>query len=419
MWQTIEKINLIQTEPVPKTCKFIAMILVMALTIQVSGFMFWLSYVQPLYYLSITFVLLYVLGAGIKVDGRFLTFMIILGLNALLLPTNPIFESKARYVFFAMVMIVCSPLIKTKRAILLRQYTFKYTMLAMIPLAIGSFFCFFLGINMMPFNRRNITDISMFLEYESRGGLFSGLFAHSMTMGLISALVTVIFFVAYQKYGKKIFMIMFFCAALAVVMAASRAALLALFISLFYVTIFVSNTSKNKKRIIGLLLVGVLFVSPFIERTFTGIINKQKSRLEHNDGKLNSRDDKFQARLNEFYDSPLWGIGFAAIDEHYDVQNSGQIEPGSSHLAVLSMTGLIGMCSYLIVLLYAFNTIRRSNDYKAMMLQGLFMVYFVHMWFEGYIFGAGGILCFLFWLVISQCFDYKYIKRNESSVFYQ
>ena len=418
MWKSMEEMTVLQAVQAPKICKYLAMFMSIALIVQAAGFMFWFPLAQPLYYLAIILSLMYILGGGITVDERFMIFMILLGINALLLSTDSIFDAKKRYCFFALVMTVCSPLIKTVRAVVFRQYIFKYTMFAMMPLAVGSFFCFLGGVNMMPYNRGRLTDVGAFLEYESRGGLFSGLFTHSMTLGPISALVALIFFVIYQKCGKKIFMVMFFCSALAVVMSASRAALLALLVPIFYITFFASNTPKRMKRIIGLLLVGVLFATPFAERAFTGLVNKQINRLEQNDGKLNSRIAKFQARFNEFCDSPLWGIGFATIDERYDVQNNGQIEPGSSHLAVLSMTGLIGICSYIIVLLHAFNTIKKSNDFRALMLQGLFMAYFVHMWFEGYIFGAGGILCFLFWLIISQCFDYKYIRRNENSVFH-
>ena len=418
MWKSMEEMTVLQAVQAPKTCKRLAMFMSIALIVQAAGFVFWFPFAQQLYYLAIVLGSLYILGGGIVFDSRFMTFMIILGLNVLLLPIDPIFNAQSRYCFFVLVMIVCSPLINTARARVFRQYVFKYTMLAMTPLVVGSFFCFFFGVNMMPYNRGQFADIGMFSEYESRGGLFSGLFAHSMTLGLISALVAVIFFVMYQKCNKKIFMVMFFCSALAVVMSASRAALLAFLVSISYITFFVSNTSKSLKRIIGLLLVGVLFAAPFAERTFTGIVNKQIGRLEENDGKLNSRDDKFQARFNEFYDSPLMGVGFVSIDERYDVQYNGQIEPGSSHLAVLSMTGLIGMCSYIVVLLYAFKTTRRSNNARALMLQGLFMAYFAHMWFEGYIFGAGGILCFLFWLIVSQCFDYKYFERYGNRVLY-
>ena len=89
-----------------------------------------------------------------------------------------------------------------------------------------------------------------------------------MTLGPISALVALIFFVIYQKCGKKIFMVMFFCSALAVVMSASRAALLALLCANILYYILASNTPKRMKRIIGLLLVGVLFATPFAERAF-------------------------------------------------------------------------------------------------------------------------------------------------------
>lgn len=408
MWQIIGKIDEFHTYPASNLCKFLAMCMTMVVMAQISGFMFWFPYIQPLYYLFIVLISFYILGDRIYLDGRVLAFLIILCINAFLLPTDPVFESKARYGLFLMVMIVCSPMIKTKRAIILRQYMFKYIMLSMIPLVVGSFFCFFLGINLMPYNIRNVANINVFGEYESQGGLFSGLFDHSMTMGPVSVLVAIIFFIAYQKYSKKIFMVIFFCSAFAVVMAASRAALLSLIVSLFYIIFIAVNTSKYKKRIIGLLLVSILFSAPFAERAFTGIVNKQKDRLEYNDGKLNSRDNKFQARLNEFYDSPLWGIGFATIDERYDFQYNGQIEPGTSHLAVLSMSGIIGLVAYIIILLYAFNKVRRSNDFRALMLLGLLIAFFVHLWFEGYVFGAGSALCFMFWLVISQCFDYKF-----------
>ena len=418
MRKLIKEIIVLQASPTSKVCKCLAIIMSIALDVQAAGFMFWFPFVKQLYYCAIVFNILYILGGGIAFDRRFMIFLTILGLNAFLLPIDPIFEAKARYCLFVLVMIICSPLIKTQRAIVYREYVFKYTMLAMVLLGVGSFLSFFLGINMMPYNRGEFDSLELYLEYESNGGRFSGLFAHSMTMGPISALVAIIFFVVYQKYNKKIFMALFFCSVLAVVMSASRSALFALVTSIFYIIFFVSNASKSKKRIVGLLFVGVLFVAPFAERAFKGLVNKQMSRLEQNDGKLNSRDEKFQARLNEFYDSPLWGVGFASINgKRYDKQNNGQIEPGSSHLAVLSMTGLIGMCSYIIVLLYAFNTTRKSNDSRALMLQGLFIAYFAHMWFEGYVFGAGGILCFMFWLVISQCFDYKYIVRNGDCAF--
>ncbi len=63
-------------------------------------------------------------------------------------------------------------------------------------------------------------------------------------------------------------MVMFFCSALAVVMLLHVQLCLHYFVPIFYITFFASNTPKRMKRIIGLLLVGVLFATPFAERAF-------------------------------------------------------------------------------------------------------------------------------------------------------
>lgn len=411
-------IRVTQAEDAPWTCKATAMLMAGALLCQTAGFLFWLPDRQVFYYVAAVLSLMYVISGGLHLDRRYFIFLLILGLNAYLLPIDPVFNARIRFSFFAMIMLVCSPLISNGRAIVFRQHVFKYLLIGMIPLVLGSFICFFADINLMPYNRREL-QIELFADYETKGGRFSGLFAHSMTLGPIAALVALLFYVRYQQEDRHLWLMSFLVAAVATVMSASRAAILGLVLSITGVVLFSRNASKHNKRLIVIACVGALALAPIADRVTAGVINKQKGRIEENDGDLNSRSGKFDARLNEFASSPIWGIGFASVDGMYDVYNpiNGQIEPGTSHLAVLSMTGLMGFVAYCGVLLHAYRCVRRQNSQRALFLEACFLAFFVHMWFEGYVFGAGGILCFLFWLVISQCIDSRYAAKGSGRAF--
>lgn len=47
---------------------------------------------------------------------------------------------------------------------------------------------------------------------------------------------------------------------------------------------------------------------------------------------------------------------------------------------------------------------------KDAMLLGFLALFAVHMFAEGYVFAAGGFLCFILWLVVGVCYDRKYSK---------
>lgn len=415
MWNPFNNITILQTEGATMGCKFIAMLMVGALIVQTAGVFFWLPNTQLLYYVAAILSVLYILTGGIKIDTRFMIFLLILGVNAFLVPIDPIFNSKVRFAFFAMVMIVCSPLIKTARAIIFRQYVFKYLLLFLCPLVVGSFACFFLGINMMPYNRLVIGEMmtEYLTDYESSGGWFSGLFAHSMVLGPISAFVALLFFIRYQQTPSKFYLFLFLLAAGTTVISSSRAAVLAMVAPIGYMLFISKSESKNKKRIISLLLIGAIISLPIAGRVLQGIINKQEARMEQNDGNLNSRSGKMEIRLKEWTSSPIWGVGFSSVDTMLDSAGiDGQVEPGTSHLAVLSMVGLLGFIAYFSILLYAYKTVKNKPDPRAQFVLALFIAFFFHMWFEGYVFGAGNVLCFLFWLVLSQCFDYRFFERK-------
>jgi hypothetical protein len=131
-------------------------------------------------------------------------------------------------------------------------------------------------------------------------------------------------------------------------------------------------------------------------------------------GDLNSRADMWETRLLEFKSSPIIGIGVAmgtgGADKGGGKEENGNIrvEPGSSYLAVLSMTGGLGaiaFCSALGLLLFGFIGSRHNVglDKDILSIVGIYLA--VHGVAEGWILGFGSSLCFLFWLWLGKVGD--------------
>ena len=87
-------------------------------------------------------------------------------------------------------------------------------------------------------------------EYSSNGGTFGGLVNHSMTLGPISMISALAFYVIYQNNNSKL---------MSAVMAASRSALLGVAVAILFSLFFMkSNVNGNKKRIIIILCISAL-----------------------------------------------------------------------------------------------------------------------------------------------------------------
>jgi len=119
--------------------------------------------------------------------------------------------------------------------------------------------------------------------------------------------------------------------------------------------------------------------------------------------------------MAEFASSPIIGIGFQTVSlTGSDSPNRrGNIEPGSSWLAVLSMTGIVGLCFVLIIFYRAWHVSKYVNNNNTILFQGLLLFMSIHMLVEGYIYAGGSFLCMLLWLIIGVSVDNRYIKHIE------
>jgi O-antigen ligase len=153
-----------------------------------------------------------------------------------------------------------------------------------------------------------------------------------------------------------------------------------------------------------LLLVLLLFATfPFWGNFTTAMQQKQEYGRE-NENLFVTRENKWKNRLEEFQSSPFYGIGYYAVSENYsdDLNKiTGQIEPGSSWLAVLSMLGISGFIPF--VYLFFKNLYYLYHDHNtssSSLLGGVLIFFMVHMLAEGYVFGAGSFMFFMLWLTL-------------------
>lgn len=373
------------------------------------------------YYIILTLSLLFLIyKGGIKISTPFVALYSIILINILVVDIPDFFKPFQRAILFIMMTMTCSAAMDTDVSIRFRSYLFRYIIYCILIISVLSFFCFFMGINLMksPFLANGTIE-----NYQSRGGWFSGLTTHSMILGPISMISALTFYFLYQKRSDILYLTLFFVTTMSAVFSSSRASLLGLGIAIIVNLIFGKVVPKIRKRMVRILALSAILVIPISGVAFKGLMDKQTAREKQASG-LNSRQGKFEYRLNEFKSSPILGVGFSAIDttsgDQYD-SRTGQIEPGTSHLAALSMTGILGFAAYLFILYAAFRNIKRGVTLHSRFLFSCFIALFVHAWFEGYIFAGGNYLALVYWLVIGLCIDdpkvvQMFRRRNKHSV---
>lgn len=351
-------------------------------------------------YIILIIAAIQTLRRGMEFDKLCLIFILYIPLAILMASPPPMFNSWMRYGLFAILYLAVSPLVINTRSKDFRIRVFRGTILCCMIIGAISFICYFLGINLM----RNLYT-GGYLDYQQNtAGTFGGITNHSMLLGPISGVGVITSTYYALKYNKYFWILTGMCGG-ALLFAASRSSLIATIggeLILFYFS--TENVGKNLKRAI---LVGIVLVvtNPLWNGALNGIMAKNQGSI-YSGINTSSRTPKWDIRLEEWEDSPIYGIGFCAVSEKDPVGFGGIIEPGSSWLAVLSMTGSIG---FILFCLIYFRGAKNSLMYRTPeggLLSGILILLGLHMIAEGHIFSGGSCLCFLVWLSIGCSTDY-------------
>ena len=234
------------------------------------------------------------------------------------------------------------------------------------------------------------------------GDEFSGVAVGPMWNSAASAVAMIFFSYLLFRTGRKKLWItaalifLDFGAAYSCIISASRSAfafgVLACALLLYFLS---KNTGKILKYVIifGIIL---SFSYPFFYASAKRMLTKQEgTTVEHN-----SRTALWTARMAEFNSSPVFGVGFAVhgID---DEQTLGRDESGSSWLAVLAQSGLLGVICVVAIWLKSLLSYRRIKyDSFNILCYALLIWFTLHSMFEGYMFQGGWYMCFICWLCV-------------------
>lgn len=351
------------------------------------------------------FFALYCLIKAKKIDWYFVALWGFIIVQLLICNPPAIFNVWMRFGLFVVMTIGISPVLQGEYIQNIRFQLWKFTLLICVILSLGSFVCFFLGINFMKRGDfEGIIDV----------GLFGGLVSHSMLLGSIAAFSSV--FLAYKAYKNKsaVLSLLTFASLCVVLFAASRSALISAIAGLTYMLYSISNTKKEFVKVVVMLVLLLCVTFPLWESATDFIVAKQQNNIE-NGSTFYSRTSKWANRLEEFKSSPMIGIGFGTVStktSDYSLYTGG-IEPGCSWLSILSMLGIIGALWFIRYVRLIYNGIKSSAMPLSALYMGLFVTCCTHMIAEGYFLSAGGYLFFLVWLSFSVFFDGNFINASN------
>ena len=373
-----------------------------------------------IYYCILISISVAMLIKGAQFDVVCGVFLMYIPINILV--TNPpdLFLPWLRFGLFAIIFITASPLIKSDYGKKLRLRIFRGIIICCIIISVVSFFCYFLGINMM----RSTWDGSKLNDFMiNNSGTFGGITTHSMLLGPISGIAVIVCTYLALNRNKKFWIFAVMCAG-SLLFSASRSSLVATIAGEITLVYFSSHHfGKTAKRIMQVILI-LAFTYPLWDGALSGLDAKNKGELSSGIN-LNSREDKWEIRIEEWKESPIFGIGFCCVSSRDAVTVDGRIEPGSSWLAILAMTGSIGFILFIIIFLRAAKNSLSPRRPSGAVVGAILIMLCLHMIAEGHIFSGGSFLCLLVWLSIGCATDYvpekilNFKKRYESHVFHK
>ena len=294
-----------------------------------------------------------------------------------------VFNVTNRWLGWMLVFVIFGPLIKSYPFYVFRKNAFKAVVIICEVIGVGSFIWYLLG-------------------FPNLGrGIFTGLTFHAMMLGPLAGIGALSLFNRFLSL-KGIYRIACFFAfvfsLLSVLLASSRAALGSLL-----VVIIISIVLKYKKRTV------LVFAALFVVFVFQLPYAKQWSVFTEGIAQKNQRDSRgplWSARIKEFNSSKIIGIGFASVAFGSEGMNDeGGLEPGSSWLSVLSMTGIFGFLAFVIISLVNYSRlglflIKRNFRMELSVILGVLSFFFISFFAEGYVYASGAFLCSFFWLTI-------------------
>lgn len=311
----------------------------------------------------------------------------------------------SKIVLYFLILSLFGPLFINKELLIYRCRLLSILMNMCIFIVLFSFFLMLFGI---------IPQINP----NERSGGFSGLTSSSMTMAPLAVLSILFCIYRFLQYRKKKFLILLGISLYVLLITGARSAMGAFLFSVvvFFWIYYRSNLSRFFLYLFITLI--ALSVSFPLWSSSLSVFAKKMAVEEAMDGD-NSRTNKWENRLTEFYLNPVLGVGFFSLDSKVSdsdiIEESGNLEYGSSWLGVLSTTGICGFICFLFFFVrysYVLYFSKCEVLLKSFFLS-LLSFFGLHMIFEGYLISVGNFLNILFWLSFSIIVSFSYSRYRN------
>lgn len=397
--------------------KYLSWVMLFALASLSIAFM---PYFNNLYYIILmSIAILLCFQRNIIWNTRILFLVIACVLSLVLNDPLPIFKCWQRLALFILVLLVASPLFSNELISSFRIRLFSGVMWLVVFIAIASCIAYFMGIDLSLRNKD--AEIIYF------GGVTrtSMLLAPSSGIALVF-LLTLLLSKHYPQKYKIYWLIGLIIGLLAsfimLLVSGSRGAFLATVVSLLFVFYKCNRRHLSKFILSIMLLSGGMYFSYSLWSPFLEVLERKQSGNDGRGSATSSRDSKWQARYDEFNSSPMFGIGFSAVDvkNSSDYTSEGVVETGTSWGGMLSMIGLCGFVPFLILFIESFWSLYKDDQqiYISGLVGALMFWFAVHMLVEGYVLAGGSFLCIILWLTIgvADAHRLKILELQESEV---
>lgn len=367
----------------------------------------------PIYYGALVgiFAILVVLERKKYVYPNCLLILLIAILSTIVnYPSTPeIFRPFSRMVMLTIVMVACAPIYNSHRIYKLRHK-------------------FFGGIS---FGLCAVGVISALLAtrgwgFWESGNFLVGLSDYPNNLGY-SLAIAVMFLCSYIKgasiYIKILFLFLIGLCIWAIPLTGTRTAFFSLPI---FLLVYIFLISKNTKEIIKTvsMVIAILFVFLSNVKLDTSIIESKNNSQNLSD---NSRTSLYEARIREFKEHPILGIGTFVVDMRWaPVTKNGNTEAGNTFLMFLSMNGIIGFINLLIFYISIvipfikyilkkrkLGTITSFEIY----LTSIVLYNFINMMQWGILLNSGLYATALNWLSLALIYQpHRYLKNTSENI---
>lgn len=314
---------------------------------------------------------------------------------------SSVYNAPARLALWIIMLVSIGPVLFNDNFSLLRNKLLKYFLWGFITISLMSFIYWILG-----------------LQNLGRGH-FTGVTVHSMILAPIAAISGIYGFSLFFRanvFRMKVFYSFIVLVSFAnLLLAASRTALVGFLFASFIVMVF--SKYNYKKTVIFMFTLTSIFYISITEYNKASTHNNSLTQNIYERGLENTRQELWNNRIKEFKNYPIFGIGFATekIVREVSKYNIGQIEPGSTYLMILSMTGSVGFIAFLFLL---YKLLINSKFWKLLKSDKVYMLaifgfFLVHFLAEGYIYAAGSLMSNIFWILLAVVYPYNNVTYGS------